>query len=125
MNYWAIAGGGLALFASLGHSVAGDRMYYRPLASRVTEPLVASVLAALWWIVTLHFALSGLALIYVGSVKFQTTTVLLVAAQFLSYAIIYLVLSLRMRRPFALVQWAPFLLISVLCVIAAHVAKAY
>jgi hypothetical protein len=95
-------------------------MYYRPIVARLPEPKLAAVFTAIWWIITLTFALAGLALIYSGTVSYQGTTVLLGGAQFLACAIVYLALSLKIRRPFALPQWVPFLTISVLCAFGAR-----
>ena len=62
MNWWLTAGGLMASICASGHAIVGRRMFYRPIKSAITDGLHAGVLTGMWHLITIHFALSALAL---------------------------------------------------------------
>jgi hypothetical protein len=99
MNLWLIASGLLAAACAAGDAFAGRSMFYRPIASRLSDALLASIFSGMWYLITLHFALSAGALFAAGILGRPEFAGWLVAAQFLGYAAIYFVLSLRLGGP--------------------------
>jgi hypothetical protein len=114
MNWWLLAGGLMALVCTLGHAIAGARMFYGPIKSGVTNELHGGVLTGMWHLITINFALSGLALFVVGAYGRQDMAIWLIAAQFAGYAATYLVISLRLGGVLKLFQWLPFISTAVL-----------
>ena len=108
MNLWLIASGLLAAACTAGHAFAGRSMFYEPIASRLTDPSQATIFSGMWHLITVNFALSAAALLAAGILGSPGFVGLLVAAQFLGYAAIYLVLSLRLGGPWKLFQWVLF-----------------
>ena len=83
-------------------------MFYQPMRSAIVDPLHGGVLAGMWHLITLHFILSAIALLLLGSQGAGGAVVWLVATQFASYAAAYLVISLRLGGATKLFQWIPF-----------------
>jgi hypothetical protein len=108
MNWWLLAGGLMASVCTAGHAIAGVRLFYRPLKSAVTNELHAGVLTGMWHLITIHFALSALALFVLSALGQQNAAVSLIAAQFAGYAATYLVISIRLGGVLKLFQWLPF-----------------
>src|SRR5215467_3505674 len=108
MNLWIIASGLLAALCTAGHAVAGHNMYFQPIQSHLTDATQASVFSGMWHLITLHFALSSLILLLYGAQGRSELAVWLIAAQFGSYSLIYLFLSLRLGNLGKLFQWMLF-----------------
>jgi hypothetical protein len=122
VNGWLIAGGLMAAFCAAGHAIAGARMFYQPIKSALTDQLLAGVLTGMWHLITVHFALSAAALLFLGMHGQQGVAVWLVAAQFAGYAAIYLTISLRLGGVWNLFQWLPFAATSTLAAAGALAA---
>jgi len=117
MNLWIIASGLLAALCTAGHAVAGHKMYFRSIQLRLTDPTQSGVFSGMWHLITLHFAFSSLILLLYGAQGRPEMVVYLVAAQFGGYAVIYLILSLRLGGVGKLFQWMPFAGVGLLAVI--------
>jgi len=119
MNWWIIAGGLLAAVCTAGHAWAGRDMYFRPIRSRLTDAVQASVFAGMWHFITIAFALSSLMLLACGIAGRSGSAVWLVAAEFAGYGAIDLVLSLRLGSLATLFQWMLFAGVGLLAAIGA------
>jgi hypothetical protein len=108
MNLWLIASGVLAAIAAIGHAVPGARMFYRPILANLEDAQLRAIFTGIWHLITVHFTLSGLAMIIGGIAGTGRLAVWLVALQFALYAVIYLTLSLRLGGLGKLFQWLPF-----------------
>lgn len=121
MNWWITASGCLAAVSAAGHAVAGRTMFYDPILARLTEILTdrvhASVFAGMWHFITVHFALSALALLACGYLGLVDVAIALVAAQFAAYGAINLALSLRLGSVLRLAQWILFVGVALLAAI--------
>jgi hypothetical protein len=108
VNWWMIGGGLMALGCTAGHAVAGLNLFYRPVRSMITNEIHAGILTGIWHLITIHFALSALALLMLGTYGRHDAAAWLVAAQFAGYAVLYLAISLRLGGALKLFQWIPF-----------------
>ena len=108
MNWWMLAAGTMALICAVGHAIAGRSMFYRPIKSDLRSELHASVFAGMWHIITINFALSAIALVALSTRGYGNAVAWLVAAQFAGYAVVYVVISLRLGGALKLFQWMPF-----------------
>jgi hypothetical protein len=98
----------MAAICAAGHAVAGWNRFYRPIRSAITVELAGGVLTGMWHLITIHFALSALAL-GVGAVhRGLGSAAWLIALQFAAYGAVYLLISLRLAGIFKLFQWLPF-----------------
>jgi len=107
MNWWMVAGGTMALICAVGHAIAGQSMFFRPIKSNLRSELHAVVFTGMWHIITINFTLSAIALVAL-SAGHGNIVASLIAAQFAGYAAVYLVLSLRLGGALKLFQWMPF-----------------
>jgi hypothetical protein len=119
MNWWMMAGGLMALVCALGHAVAGQGMFYRPIKAAIADELQAGVFTGMWHLVTINFALSALVLIALGAGGFgaygrHELAGWFIAAQFAGYAAVYLAISLRLGGALRLFQWPLFAMTGVL-----------
>ena len=114
MNWLMLAGGLMALGCAAGHAVAGLNMFYRPIKAAITNELHAAVLTGMWHLITISFALSALALFFLGAYGRRDAAAWLIAAQFAGYATLYLAISLRLGGALKLFQWIPFAATAVL-----------
>ena len=108
MNWWMAAGGLMASMCTAGHAIAGRKMFYHPIKSAITDELHAGVLTGMWHLITIHFALSAFALFVLAARGPGDAAAWLIAAQFATYAALYLVTSLRLGGASKLFQWIPF-----------------
>jgi hypothetical protein len=108
MNWWMLVAGLMALICAAGHAIAGWSMFYRPIKSDLRSELHASVFAGMWHIITINFALSAIALVALSTRGYGNAVAWLVAAQFAGYAVVYLIISLRLSAALKLFQWMPF-----------------
>jgi hypothetical protein len=102
-----LVAGLMALICAAGHAIAGWSMFYRPIKSDLHSELHAGVFVAMWHIITIHFALSAIALVAL-SASGDGNVAWLVAAQFAGYTAVYLIISLRLGGALKLFQWMPF-----------------
>jgi hypothetical protein len=122
VNWWMFAGGLMAMSCAAGHAIAGLNMFYRPIKSAITNELHAGILTGMWHLITIHFVLSGLALLVLSTYGQQDAVVWLVAVQFVGYATLYLGISLRLGGALKLFQWIPFSITAILAATAAVTA---
>ena len=67
MNLWMLAGGLMVLICAAGHAIAGRNMFYRPIKSALRSELQAGVFTGMWHLITIHFTLSAVALLTLGT----------------------------------------------------------
>ncbi|HEY6257662.1 MAG TPA: hypothetical protein VIY51_17915 [Xanthobacteraceae bacterium] len=103
-----LAGSLMALACAAGHAVVGLNMFYRPIRSAISNELHAGVLTGMWHLITINFTLSALALLVLGACGRHDAAAWLIAAEFAGFAVVYLVISLRLGGVLKLFQWIPF-----------------
>jgi hypothetical protein len=122
MNWWMAAGGLMASMCTAGHAIAGRKMFYHPIKLAITDRLHAGVLTGMWHLITIHFALSAVALFVLAARGRGDAAAWLIAAQFTTYAALYLVMSLRLGGVLKLFQWIPFGSTAILTAVGAVIA---
>jgi hypothetical protein len=122
MNWWMLAAGLSALICTVGHAIVGVNMFYRPIKAVISDALHAGVLSGMWHLITVHFALSALVLMVTGVYGRQDLVGWFIAAQFASYAVVYLAISLSLGGFLKLFPWTLFAATAVLTAIGAHAA---
>ncbi|WP_306368054.1 hypothetical protein [Nocardiopsis sp. CC223A] len=109
MNVWFLVAGALATVTALIHVVAGGRDVVRPLLDGDLAAEPQRTLYAVWHFATADLLLSGAALIALAvRPEPNTPLALFIAAHFLAYAAVFLVVTLRAgwSRPLLrLPQW--------------------
>lgn len=125
MNGWLLTAGITALGVAAVHIVAGHRDVVRPLLSCGLTDEPKRVLHAVWHMVSVDLALSGLALLYLSLTDGTPGTGLVawfVAAHFIAYAAAFLVVTLSVGWPRPLLrlpQWILLLPVAVLAAVGA------
>ena len=120
MNWWLLAAAVTTAFCAAGHAFAGRDMYYRPIMSALKDERLSGVLTGFWHLITIHFALSAIVLGALGTGYFRSAVAAwFIAAQFASYAVVYLVISLRLGGALKLFQWLLFGAIAILSALGA------
>ncbi|GAB2745864.1 hypothetical protein [Streptomyces bullii] len=118
MNGWLSAAGVLATATALIHITAGGRDVVRPLLASGLDAEPLRTLHAVWHFVSADLLFSGAALIALAADPTpHTPLVLFIAAHFLTYAAVFLVITLRAgwSRPLLrLPQWLLLLPVAVL-----------
>ncbi|MEU7074089.1 hypothetical protein AB0B30_31770 [Streptomyces narbonensis] len=120
MNGWLLAAGITALGVAAVHLAGGHRDVVRPLLSCGLADEPKRVLHAVWHMVSVDLALSGLALLYLSladGTPGTTLAVWFIAAHFTAYAAVFLVVTLSVgwTRPLLrLPQWILLLPVAVL-----------
>jgi hypothetical protein len=94
-------------------------MFYQPIKSDLRSELLAGVFTSMWHIITINFTASAIALVALSTGGRGNAVAWLVAAQFASYAAIYLVTSLRLSGALKLFQWIPFAATAILAALGA------
>ncbi|MFI2457924.1 hypothetical protein [Streptomyces sp. NPDC019539] len=109
MNGWLLAAGALATVTALIHLVAGGRDVIRPLLGCSLEGDARRTLHAVWHFATADLLFSGVALTTLATHPAPyAPLVLFIAAHFLAYAAVFVVITLRAgwSRPLLrLPQW--------------------
>ncbi|MFF7717699.1 hypothetical protein [Streptomyces sp. NPDC007988] len=109
MNGWLLAAGALATVTALIHLVAGGRDVVRPLLSSTLDDEPLRTLHAVWHFATADLFFSGVALATLATRPAPyAPLVLFIAAHFLAYAAVFVVITLRAdwSRPLLrLPQW--------------------
>ncbi|QIP88182.1 hypothetical protein GLX30_33875 [Streptomyces sp. Tu 2975] len=125
MNGWFLAAGITALGVAAVHVVGGHRDVVRPLISCGLADEPKRVLHAVWHMVSVDLAFSGLALLYLALMDGTPEAGLVawfVAAHFIAYAAAFLVVTLSVGRPRPLLrlpQWILLLPVAVLTAVGA------
>ncbi|MEV6393460.1 hypothetical protein AB0M39_01510 [Streptomyces sp. NPDC051907] len=120
MNGWLLAGGITAFGVSAVHIVAGRRDVVRPLLSCGLADEPKRVFHAVWHMVTVDLVLSAAALLYLALAEDTSATSLVawfVAAHFVAYTVVFLVVTLSVGWPKPLLrlpQWILLLPVAVL-----------
>jgi hypothetical protein len=123
VNWWMFASGLMAMSCAAGHAIAGLNMFYRPIKSAVTDEIHAGILTGMWHLITIHFALSALALLVLSAHGQQGAAAWLIAAQFAGYTALYLGISLRLGGAVKLFQWIPFAMTAIMAAAGALAAR--
>ncbi|MCT4352090.1 hypothetical protein M5362_02935 [Streptomyces sp. Je 1-79] len=122
MNGWLLAAGITALGVAAVHIVGGHRDVVRPLLSCGLADEPKRVLHAVWHMVSVDLALSGLALLYLSLTDGTSGTGLVawfVAAHFIAYAAAFLVVTLSVGWPRPLLRMPQWILLLPVAVLAA------
>jgi hypothetical protein len=119
MNWWLLMAGLGALASAAGHAFAGEKMFHRPMRAALSDHLHQGVLDNLWHIVTVHFAVSGLALLFLGLSRGDALLAWAVGLQFAAYAAVTLGISLRLGGVTRLPQWMLFAVVALLTAVGA------
>ncbi|GAA2938645.1 hypothetical protein [Streptomyces enissocaesilis] len=119
MNAWFLAAGITAGAIATIHAVAGGRDVVRPLLAGNLPDEPRRVLHAVWHMVTADLALAAVALIWLalGDRTGSDTIAWLLAAHFMAYSGVFLVVSLaagRSKPLLRLPQWMLLFPVSVL-----------
>ncbi|TXS49101.1 hypothetical protein [Streptomyces sp. t39] len=114
MNGWLLAAGITALIVAMVHIVAGHRDVVRPLLSCGVADEPKRVLHAVWHMVSIDLVFSGLVLLHL-SLKDGTPgagmVAWFVAAHFLAYAAVFLVVTLSVGWPGPLLRLPQWILL--------------
>ncbi len=122
MNSWFLAAGITAVGVAAVHVIGGRRDVVRPLLSSGVADEPKRVLHAVWHMVSVDLALSGLALLYLSQKDGTPGTGLLawfVAAHFVAYAAAFLVITLSVGWPRPLLRLPQWILLLPVAVLAA------
>ncbi|MFF9868101.1 hypothetical protein ACF1G0_22235 [Streptomyces sp. NPDC013953] len=121
MNGWLLAAGSIAAATTVIHVAAGGRSIVRPL---LTGPLPAEpkhTLHGVWHLVTADLLLSSVVLLALAFAAAPSAAlVLFIAAQYVAYAVVFLIITLAADRPRPLLQlpqWMLLLPVGVLALI--------
>jgi hypothetical protein len=119
VNWWLVVAGLGALASAGGHAVEGEKMFHRSMRATLSDRLHQAVLDNLWYIVTIHLAISGVALLVGGFGRADGLLATVVCAQFAAYAALALGLSLRLGGIVRLPQWMLFAVVALLAAFGA------
>ncbi|MFD7256815.1 hypothetical protein [Streptomyces sp. NPDC059874] len=122
MNGWLLAAGITALGVAAVHIVGGHRDVVRPLLSGGLTDEPKRVLHAVWHMVSVDLALSGLALLYLSLADGTSGTEVVawfVASHFTAYAAVFLVVTLSVGWPRPLLRLPQWILLLPVAVLAA------
>lgn len=119
MNWWFLMAGLGALASAAGHAFAGEKMFHRPMRAALSDRLHQGVLDNLWHIVTVHFAVSGIALLFLGLGRGDALLASAVGLQFAAYAGVALGISLHLGAVTRLPQWMLFAVVALLTAVGA------
>lgn len=122
MNSWFLAAGITAVGVAAVHVIGGRRDVVRPLLSSGLADEPKRVLHAVWHMVSVDLALSGLALLYLSQKDGTPGTSLLawfVAAHFIAYAAAFLAITLSVGWPRPLLRLPQWILLLPVAVLAA------
>src|SRR5215475_6670707 len=114
MNWWLLMAGLGAIASAAGHAFAGEKMFHRPMRAALSDPLHQGVLDNLWHIVTVHFAVSAIALFFLGFARGDALLAWAVGLQFAAYAAVALGISLHLGAVTRLPQWMLFAVVALL-----------
>ncbi|WP_435971983.1 hypothetical protein [Streptomyces sp. Qhu_M48] len=122
MNGWLLAAGITALGVAAVHIVGGHRDVVRPLLSCGLADEPKRVLHAVWHMVSGDLVLSGLALLWLSLAEGTSGAGLVawfVAAHFVAYAAVFLVVTLSVGWPRPLLRLPQWILLLPVAVLAA------
>jgi len=108
-----------ALASAAGHAFAGEKMFHRPMRAALSDRLHQGVLDNLWHIVTVHFAVSGIALFFLGLGRGYALLACAVGLQFAAYAAVALGISLQLGAVTRLPQWMLFAVVALMTAVGA------
>ncbi|MET9852517.1 hypothetical protein ABZY57_06140 [Streptomyces sp. NPDC006450] len=122
MNNWFLAAGITAVGVAAVHVIGGGRDVVRPLLASGLADEPKRVLHAVWHMVSVDLALSGLALLYLSQADGTPGTGLVawfVAAHFVAYAAAFLVVTLSVGWPRPLLRLPQWILLLPVAMLAA------
>ena len=119
MNGWLLTAGGIAAATTLIHATAGGRSIVRPLLGSAVAAEPKRTLHVVWHMVTADLLLSSLALLALAFTAAPSTAlVLFIAAQYLAYAVVFLIITLAADWPRPLLQLPQWMLLLPVAVLA-------
>jgi hypothetical protein len=121
VNGWLLTAGAIAAATTLIHATAGGRSIVRPLLGSAVAAEPKRTLHVVWHMVTADLLLSSIALLALAFADAPSTAlVLFIAAQYLAYAVVFLIITLAADWPRPLLQlpqWMLLLPVGVLALI--------
>jgi len=119
VNGWLLTAGGIAAATTLIHATAGGRSIVRPLLGSAVAAEPKRTLHVVWHMVTADLLLSSLALLALAFTAAPSTAlVLFIAAQYLAYAVVFLIITLAADWPRPLLQLPQWMLLLPVAVLA-------
>jgi len=115
MNVLLLISGALAAFMVLGHSTIGRRQFFLPMLDATFDPTAKRIMGFVWHMSTVTLVAAAAALIYAGLAPGDGATrgplAFYVAAQFLAYGAVHLIVVSTSKLPGAVYkqfQWSLF-----------------
>jgi hypothetical protein len=122
VNGWLLTAGGIAAATTLIHATAGGRTIVRPLLRSEMAAEPKRTLHVVWHMVTADLLLTSIALLALAFATAPSRAlVLFIAAQYLAYAAVFLIVTLTADWPRPLLQlpqWMLLLPVGVLALIS-------
>jgi membrane protein YdbS with pleckstrin-like domain len=122
VNGWLLTAGGIAAATTLIHATAGGRTIVRPLLRSEMAAEPKRTLHVVWHMVTADLLLTSIALLALAFATAPSPAlVLFIAAQYLAYAAVFLIVTLTADWPRPLLQlpqWMLLLPVGVLALIS-------
>jgi len=119
VNGWLLTAGGIAAATTLIHATAGGRSIVHPLLGSAVAAEPKRTLHVVWHMVTADLLLSSLALLALAFTAAPSTAlVLFIAAQYLAYAVVFLIITLAADWPRPLLQLPQWMLLLPVAVLA-------
>jgi hypothetical protein len=124
VNGWLLTAGAIAAATTLIHATAGGRSIVRPLLGSAVAAEPKRTLHVVWHMVTADLLLSSIALLALAFADApRTALVLFIAAQYLAYAVVFLIITQAADWPRPLLQlpqWMLLLPVGVLALIGSR-----
>ncbi|WP_165984299.1 hypothetical protein [Streptomyces sp. YIM 98790] len=112
MNGWLLTAGGIAAATTVIHVLAGGKSVVRPLLGSEVAAEPRRTLHVVWHMVTADLVLSSVALLALAFAAAPSTALaLFIAAQYLAYAVVFLVVTLAADWPRPLLQLPQWILL--------------
>ncbi|AMW08642.1 hypothetical protein A4E84_03430 [Streptomyces qaidamensis] len=119
MNGWLLTAGGIAAATALVHATAGGRSVVRPLLGSAVAAEPKRTLHVVWHMVTADLLISSIALLALAFAAAPSTAlVLFIAAQYLAYAALFLIVTLTADWPRPLLQLPQWMLLAPVAALA-------
>jgi hypothetical protein len=112
VNGWLLTAGGIAAATTLIHATAGGRTIVHPLLRSEMAAEPKRTLHVVWHMVTADLLLTSIALLALAFAAAPSTAlVLFIAAQYLAYAAVFLIVTLTADWPRPLLQLPQWMLL--------------
>jgi hypothetical protein len=119
VNWWLLMAGLGAIASAGGHAFAGEKMFRRSMRVALSERIHQGIFDNVWYIVSIHFAVLGIALLLGGFGRGDGLFASFVSAQLGACAALALGISLRLGGISQLPQWMLFAAVALLAALGA------